>query len=405
MPLFQYEAFDKKGAKVSGVIDATSLQTAREMLRERGILPFTIREVSGEKSQDFFSAFFEKKITNKEVVLFTRQLAVLLKSAIPLLQAIELLTEQFEGGFKRTLFSIKDGLKAGESFAKELARYPKIFSNVYIQLVKAGEASGKLDQILVRLAEYLERSEAVKKSIKKALSYPIMLLCFSIGVLVAMLTLLVPRLRGMFEKMGSKGLPGPTKLLIAMSDFMINHFMVLAMGVFGLVIFFLYWKSTEKGKMQFDKVLLSIGFTAYFSQTKAVVQFSKTLGMLLESGVNLSEALEIVCNIVENKVLTQKLKFAQDKIIKEGKIAKYLKETNMFPNIASYMISTGEQSGKLAEMLLVVGNDYDEELKEITESMTSKIAPIMTIFMGLMIGFMILSIILPIMDMSNLAGK
>ena len=404
MPLFQYEAFNKQGGKTKGVLDAASLQSAREMLRAKGLLPSSLKEASGEQSQFTLASMFEKKITTKEVVLFTKQLAVLLRSAIPLLQAIELLTDQFEGRFKRVLISIKDGLKSGEPFAKELSRYPKVFSNIYIQLVKAGEASGKLDLILVRLAEYLERSEDIKKRVKKAMSYPIIMLIFAGGIVIGLVTTLVPRMRGMFDKMG-KNLPGPTQFLMALSDFLLNHYMVMIVGCVSIITSFLYWKSTPQGKFRFDALLLKIPLTAYFSKTKAVVQFSKTLGMLLESGVNLSEALDIVCNIVENRVLTQKLLLARDKIIKEGKIAKYLKETGLFPNIASYMISTGEQSGKLAEMLLVVGSDYEEELKEITEGLTAKIAPIMTVFLGITVGFIVLSIMLPIMNLSSLAGK
>ena len=171
-----------------------------------------------------------------------------------------------------------------------------------------------------------------------------------------------------------------------------------------IIIGFLYWKKTPKGKYQIDALILQTPLVSYFAKTKAIVQFSKTLGMLLESGVNLSEALDIVCNIVDNKVLIQKLQEARDNIIKEGKIAKYLKKTGIFPAIATYMISTGEESGNLADMLLTVGNDYDAELEEITESLTSKISPIMMVIMAVIILFIILSIFLPIMEMGEGMG-
>ena len=169
-------------------------------------------------------------------------------------------------------------------------------------------------------------------------------------------------------------------------------------------MFFSYWKSTKQGEYRFHSLLLRFPLTSYFSRTKAVVQFSQTLGMLLESGVNLSQALDIVCNIVDNKVLVKKLSEARDKIIKEGKIARYLKETGIFPNIASYMISTGEQSGKLGEMLSQVGLDYSKELTEITDGLTAAIAPIMTIFLAAIVGFIVISIFLPIMSMGNMMG-
>ncbi len=403
MPLYHYDSLNKSGARVRGTIDAPSLQTAKEMLKGQGLLPSRIIEVAGDKAGFSLASLFEKKIDQKTVILFTKQLSVLLKSAVPLLQAIELLTEQFEGRFKRILISIKDGIKSGESLAKELGRYPKVFTNVYVQLVRAGEASGKLDIILIRLSEYLERAEETRKSIKKAMTYPIAMLSFAGLVVVGLLTGLVPRLKSMFEQMG-KELPGPTVFLIAVSDFVQNNFLVMSVGLIVGGIAFAYWRSTPGGKYRIDEALLRLPITSYFSQTKAIVQFSKTLGMLLESGVTLSEALDIVCNIVENKVLIKKLNEARDKIIKEGKIAKYLKETGIFPNIASYMISTGEQSGKLAEMLLTVGQDYDKELKERTEGLTAALTPIMTIVMGGIIGFIVISIFLPIMSMGDLAG-
>ena len=235
------------------------------------------------------------------------------------------------------------------------------------------------------------------------MSYPIMMLSFAVLVVVGLLTVLVPRLTGMFEQMGQK-LPWPTQFLVNLSNALTQHFFLIMGSFIGGVVLFLYWKSSPAGKYKFDELLLRFPLTAYFTRTKAVVQFSKTLGMLIQSGVNLAEALDIVAKIVENSVLTKRLMEARDKIIKEGKIARYLKETGIFPNIASYMIRTGEESGKLGEMLLSVGRDYDSELMELTDGLTEKIAPVMTIVMGLIVGFIIVSIFLPIMNMSNIAG-
>lgn len=405
MPLYQYESYSRRGSKVTGTVDATSLQMAKEMLQGQGLLPINIREVQSIEGQAGFSlkSLFEKKIDSRSTILFTKQLSVLLKSSVPLLQAIELLTEQFEGAFRRILIRVKDGLKSGQPLAKELARYPKIFTNVYVQLVRAGEASGKLDFILLRLTDYLERAEETKKKVKKAMSYPIIVMSFAVLVVVGLLVGLVPKLKDMFVQMG-KELPLPTRMLIGMSDFFVNNFILLGIGLIASIIFFMYWKSTPSGKYKFDSILLRFPLTAYFSKIRAVVQFCKTLGMLLESGVNLSEALDIVCNIVDNSVLAKQLNQARDKIIKEGKISKYLRETGIFPKIAIYMIETGEQSGKLGDMLSSVGSDYDNELTELTEGLTSKINPVMTVVMGVIIVFIMASIFLPIMSMTDLAG-
>lgn len=403
MPLYHYTALNRQGAQKTGTIDAPSPDGAKELLRSQGLMPTLIKESLAAQTGSSFMQIFERKVDKKAIILFTKQFGVLLRSGVPLLEALELLTEQFEGQFRRILITIKDNVKAGESLGSELSHYPRVFANVYVQLVKAGEASGKLDTILERLTEYLEKSEATMNKINKALRTPIMQLSFSLLILSALLVFVVPKMTDMFSKMG-KELPGPTQLLISISDFMVNHFFILIGGVVSIFLLLSYIKSTPKGAYRLDALLLRIPVTGYFSRTKAIVQFSKTLGMLLESGVNLAEALDIVTNIVENKVLTQQLSNARDQIIKEGKIAQYLKATGMFPKIASYMINTGEQSGKLAEMLLTVGNDYEQELSDLTDGLTASISPVMTMVMGILIGFIVIALFMPIMSMNDMAG-
>lgn len=401
MPLYRYDSLNRRGTRVAGTIDAPTLQAAKEVLQGQGLLPTSIDEISVEKSGFSFVGLFERPVEPKMVIVFTKQLSVLLKSAVPLLQSLELLVEQFDGKFRRIVIDVKDGVKAGESFANQLNKYPKVFTNVYTQLVRAGEASGKLDTILLRLAEELERSEETRKRVKKAMAYPMLLLSFAVVIVVGLLTMLVPRLRSVFETSG-KALPAMTQFLLDMSDFTINNLWTIVFACIALGIAFAYWRKTPQGKYKLDKLCLRLPIISYFSRTKAVVQFSKTLGMLLESGVNLSEALDIVCNVVDNKLLTERLMLARDNIIKEGKIAKYLKETGIFPNIASYMISTGEQSGKLAQMLLSVGQDYDVELQEIADGLTAKINPIMIVVIAGIVGFIIVSIFLPIISMADI---
>lgn len=403
MPLYWYDSFNRKGKRVTGTIDASSMPTAKDILKGQGLMPIRIKEAGIESRGFSFFKLFEGKVDEKTKIIFTKQLAVLLKSGVPLLQAFELLIEQFDKKFKQILINIKDGLKSGDSLASQLGKYPRVFSNVYVQLIKAGEASGKLHMILLRLVEYLEKDAETKKRVKKAMTYPLFMISFSLAVVTALLVFLVPRITDMFMKMGQE-LPGPTLFLKNLSDFIVGNFLILSITSLCVLLFFTYWKSTPSGQYKLDEIFLKFPLTAYFSRTKAVVQFSKTLGMLLEAGVNLSEALDIVCNIVENKVLVTKLRAARDKIIKEGKIAKYLKETKLFPNIAIYMIQTGEQSGQLAQMLLTVGEDYDVELVELTDSLVAKLGPAMTMITGAMIAFIVVSIFLPIMEMGNLQG-
>ncbi|PCI74114.1 hypothetical protein COB28_01995 [Candidatus Dependentiae bacterium] len=403
MPLFSHQSFNKKGEQVSGKIDATSIAAAKDLLRGQGLMPTKITPLTENNERQWYSFLFDKPIAFKSLLLFTRQLSVLLRSGVPLLQAIELLTEQFDGQMQRILTSIKDGLKSGESFASELAKHPRVFSNIYIQLARAGEASGKLELILDRLTVYLERSEEQKKRIKSAMTQPIILLSVTALVVIGFIMFILPSMTDMFTKSG-QALPGPTQLMMDASYLLTNHYIKIVCGLALLITTFSYWKQTASGRLKIDTFLLNAPLISYFVKTKAVVQFSKTLGMLLESGVHLPEALDIVSNIIDNKVLVHKLSAARDKIIKEGKIAKHLKETGIFPSIASYMISTGEQSGRLAQMLTTVGNDYDDELNEIIDGLTAAINPIMTILLAGIVVFIVLSIFLPIMQMGDIAG-
>ncbi len=404
MPLYKYESFNRSGKKIAGTIDASSKEMAKFTLQGQNLLPFKIEEVGTGSVGFSILSIFEPAIDLKIKVVFTKQLVVLLRAGVPLLKCLELLIEQFEGKFKRVLINVKDGVKSGQTFASELLKYPKIFPNVYVQLVKAGEASGKLHIILENLIEYMVREAETRKRVKKASSYPLFTLGFSFLVIIGLIVGLVPRITTMFAKMGNKELPAPTMFLKNLSDFFLANYISLISVIGLLVTFFLYWKSTKAGKKKLDYLFLKLPMISYFSKTKAVVQFSQTLGMLLNAGVNLAESLDIVTNIVENSILVEKLKDAKNNIIKEGKIAKYLRQTGIFPNIATYMIDTGEQSGNLGEMLLNVGRDYDEELRDITDSLVSKIGPVTTIVTGAMIGFIILSVFLPIVEMGDLPG-
>jgi type II secretory pathway component PulF len=403
MALYSYEAFSKDGKRVKGIIDAPSLTSVKEQLAKQGLFPTTIAIATEDAQYNWFKRIFMRTVSVKEKILFTKQLAVLLRSGVPLLQAIELLSEQFEGRLHSILITVKDDIKGGASLANALQRYPKVFDNIYIQLVRAGEASGKLEVILDRLTEYLERREAVAKKISDAMRDPIMQMVIAGGVVVILLTKVVPQMSENFATMG-KDLPGSTQFLVALSNFFINHYLLLILLVVSIVGLFSYWRSTASGKRHIDEIKLRLPIVSYLTKTSAVVQFCYTLGILIEGGVNLAEALDIVCNIIDNRVLADTLRAARDKIVRQGKISEYLKQTNIFPPIAIYLISTGEQSGQLDSMLLMVARNYEVELTEAVDSATAKIGPIMLVAMGLIVGFIVMAIATPIMKMNEIAN-
>ncbi len=396
MALYSYEAFSKDGEKVKGVIDATSQAAVREQLARQELYPISIYLATEESRMGFFRRLMQGGVSLKDKILFTKQLSVLLKSGVPLLQALELLVDQFKGRFHSVLIAIKDEVKGGKSLADMMERYPKIFDTIYVQLVRAGEASGKLDAILERLTEYLERRETIKRRIRGAMQYPIVQMVIAIGVVVILLTAVVPQLQGLFEAQG-ENLPTSTKIMMAASEIVKKYFLVV-IGVFVAIVgAFMYWKSTAAGRNLIDKLKLKLPLIKYVARTNVVVQFCYTLGLLIESGVNLAEALDIVVKIVDNNILREALAEARDKIIKQGKIAQYLGQTNVFPPIAIYLIRTGEETGQLGPMLLLVAQNYEADLDEMIDRATGLISPIMLVFMALIVGFIIMAIAGPIM--------
>lgn len=402
MPLYSYEAFSRDGKKAKGSIDAVSVQAARELLSRQGLFPISIIP-SYSVPLPFWSRLFVRNVTEKEKILFTKQLTILLRSGIPVLQSFELLIDQFEGPLHTILIAIKDDLKEGTALWNALKKYPRVFETIYVQLVRAGEASGNLDQVLDRLSTYLERRQALRKKIASAMRKPTMQLGVAAIVVSGLVTFVVPQIAENFSSQG-KLLPWPTRFLLGLSSLLTNHYLLLALVVFLLVYSFKYWKATTKGARKMDSIKLKLPVIGFLARTNAVVQFSYTLGMLLEGGVHLPDALDVVVKIVDNRLLADALKEARDNIVKQGKIAQYLKQTNMFPAMAIYLIETGEQSGELAQMLLTVAKNYEDESNELIDRLTGLLDPIMLITMAIIVGFIVFAIALPIMKMNELVN-
>jgi len=403
MALYFYQALSKDGKKVSGHIDASSLVGAREQLGKNGLFPvkITLAQEGGQLS--WWRRLLESNVSTKDKILFTKQLAILLKSGVPLLQALELLIEQFTGRLHAILVTLKDDIKEGQSLANGLKKYPRVFDNIYVQLVRAGEASGKLEVILERLTTYMERREELRKRIFSAMRYPLIQLAISCIVVAVLLIYVVPTLAETFTSQ-QKELPGPTLFMLSLSGFLASYWWLV--GILGVILYstFKYWKATPTGARRMDTIKLKLPFVKFYARTSAVVQFCQTLGMLEEGGVNLAESLDIVCKIIDNRILADTLNEARDKIIKQGKIAQYLKQTGLFPPIAIYLIQTGEQTGQLGYMLLTVAKNYEDELGEWVDTLSALISPIMLLVMAFIVGFIVLSVALPMFQMGQVAG-
>jgi type IV pilus assembly protein PilC len=404
MALYFYHAFSKDGKKVQGQVDAPSLPAAKDQISKLGLFPISITPGTHESKIPWWKKITTRGVSIKDKVLFTKQLAILLRSGVPLLQALELLVDHFEGPLHTIIIAVKDDIKEGRSFADALKKYPKTFDNIYVQLVRAGEASGNLEMILERLTSFIERRAAIAKKVKSALRMPMIQLGVALIVVVILMTQVVPTMAESFSGMGGE-LPGTTRVLIAISDFMTNYYLFVLIFLIIVGVAAKFWAKTAQGARTLDKIRLRIPVVKYFARMNAVVQFSYTLGMLIEGGVNLAEALDIVVSIIDNRILADTLREARDKIVKQGKITQYLKQTNIFPPIAIYLIKTGEETGKLGEMLLTVARNYEEELSDYADALSARLGPLLLIVMAVLVGFIVISIASPMIEMVNLAGE
>lgn len=403
MALYFYQAFSKNGKKVTGYIDAPSVAAVREQLSRTGIFPTKITLAPEGKQGFSFRRFLSRGVSTKDKIFFTKQLSVLLKSGVPLLNALDLLIEQSEGNLRSVVISLRDNIKEGKSLADGMAKYPKIFESIYVQLVRAGEASGRLETILDRLTSYFERQVELRKKVTGVLTYPLIQLGVITLVVGILLVKVVPSISDIFSSQGAQ-LPLATRILMVVSNVVQNYYIVLLVGLICLIALFLWWRSTAFGKRTLDAIKLKIPIVSYFTKTGTVVQFSRTFGMLIEAGVNLPEALTIVTKIVNNQILVDALNQARENIIKQGRIAEYLKQTGIFPPVAIYLINTGEQSGTLDKMLLTVAENYESDLNDYADRLSTLLDPIMLLVMAGIVGFIIMAIAIPLMSLSDIAN-
>lgn len=403
MAFFQYQAFLKEGRKVNGVIEAQNIQQAKTELIKQGLYPvFVIPELTQESKESFFTSLFAPSLSLQDKIFFTKQLVMLLKSGIALTESLNLMVHQTPSYVRPMIEKMRDELKEGESFATVLSYYPKSFSNLYIQLVKAGEASGQMDKVLLRLAAFLEEEAEFNETVSKAIQGPLIQLLLVVAVAVGLLTVIVPKLVDVFTSMGKKELPLLTKIVIGISNFLVNHYILLAALILSIITVYSIWIQSKMGKYVMDIIKLQLPVISYFTRVIAVVQFSQTLGLLLESGVNIAEALGIVVQIVDNQVLVTALISAKESILKEGRVADYLKKTNLFDPVDIHLINTGEQSGALDTMLIQVGKYNQDELRQYSFKLTSILNPMATVLLAVVVGVILFAVMGPIMSITEM---
>ncbi len=409
MPLYAYTALDGHGKTVGGVVDAESQRGARHKLRLTGVYPVTLTEdrtaTSAPGAARALPAFGltlpGDRVPAHELAAMTRQFSTLVAAGLPLVEALGALSEQTERDrLRRTLARVRQQVLEGRSLADALAEHPNIFAPLYVNMVRAGEASGALDIVLGRLADYTENQSQLLSKVRGALTYPAIMLVLGGGILFFLVSYVVPKVTKIFEETQQE-LPLLTRIMLGISGFSARWWwlgLLLAIaGVFGLRAY----ARTAPGRERLDGLVLRIPYVGRLLQKLAVARFARTLSTLLASGIGLLPALDIVKNIVNNVVIASAIERARDAIREGQSIAPPLRESGLFPPLVVHMVAVGEKSGELEGMLAKAADAYDTEVDNAVTGLTTIMEPIMIVFMGLVVLFIVLSILMPIFDLNR----
>lgn len=404
MAIFEYRGMDKAGKSIKGTVDADSMRNARMKLKKDGYYIVDLKNRQKEQTRVSGKKRGGQGGVNVEALsMMTRQLATLVKSQIPLVEALSAVADQVENEtLKTVLTDIRDMVNEGSPFFKALGKYPKIFSKIYITMAEAGEQSGTLDVILIRLAEFAESQNELTAKIRSAMIYPVLMMVFMALMLSIIFVYVIPNVSSIFEQSDMQ-LPWFSKLIIDMSGFLVNYWLFIIISVVGLAFIFIKWKSTPAGADRWDEIVLKIPVVGKLVRLVAVSRFTRTLATLLAGGVPMLNAMDIVKNVVNNSVLAKAITEARDNISEGESVAGPLKKSGQFPALVTHMINIGEKTGEMENMLTQVSDSYDFQVKNEVSGLTSLLEPLMIVVMGAVIGIIVFAIMVPIFQMSNLA--
>ena len=396
MAAFEYRGLDKAGKEVKGVRDADNEKSLRSALKGKG----KVKGGAGLSKEVDFAQYFEK-IKPTDVAVLTRQLATLVKAGIPLVEALGAVSEQIEKPkLRRIIAQIKQDVSEGSTLAHAVAKHPEAFSPLFPNMIRSGEASGTLDAVLTRLAEFTEASVKLRQKVKGAMMYPIIMVVVGGLILTGMFIYVIPQITQIFADTGQE-LPWVTRLVIAMSDFMRDYSLVVLAMIVGSVWGFRRWKKTDKGADSWDKLKLKFPVFGPLFLMIGVARFTKTLATLLRSGVPLLTALDICKAVLENRVLVAVVEDTRVSVKEGANLADPLKRSGRFPPMVTHMIAIGERSGALDEMLEVVAESYESQVEARISGLTTLLEPIMIVGMGITVAIIVFAVLMPILQMNE----
>jgi type IV pilus assembly protein PilC len=402
MAVFIWEAATKKGDIKKGEMDANDEAVVRGLLRRQGFKSITVKQ----KPKDLleYVPFLKQKVKEKNIVVFARIFSTMINAGLPLIQCLDLLAQQEENKtFAKIITSVKEDIEGGSTLQDALKKYPAVFDELFVNLVAAGESGGILDVILIRLSNYMEKTMKLKTKVKGSLVYPIIVLAVSIAVITLLLVYVIPVFKKMFEGMGGQ-LPGPTQFLITVSDYAVSYFPYIIGGVVLFIFVFRRYYRTEKGRLTVDALVLKAPIFGPLLTKVAVAKFTRTLSTMMASGVPILEGLNIVSKTAGNVVVENAIMKTRQSISEGRTIAEPLAETEIFPPMVVQMIAVGEATGALDAMLAKIADFYDDEVDAAVAAMTTMLEPFMMVFLGIVVGGMIICMYLPIFKMASVVA-
>lgn len=401
---YTYSAKNQQGKLQTGVIDAPNETAAAKALHEQGFFVLEMKPIGkelGGLSKELKIPFLGSRVSLKDKIIFTEQLAMMIKAGLPLLDAFSALEEQTENKyFSAVLTEIAKEVKGGKPLSETMARYPKIFPKLYIAIVRSGEKSGKLDEVLERLAEQFQKDYDLISKIKAAVTYPIVVIAALIGIVILMLVFVVPQLKTIFADMGAE-LPLVTRIVLGTSDLIRNFWYIWIMVIIGLVLGFRFWTKTKTGAMIWDRFKLKIPLIGPLTRKIYMARFSRTMGALVASGLPMLEIIETVSMVLNNQVYVQAFKKIYQDIENGITLSETLKKQRIFPAMIYHLVAVGEKSGKLDYVLLSVADFFDKEVENTTANLATLVEPILIIIIGAGVGLVVASVIMPIYSLVN----
>lgn len=398
MPVFEYVAKDKAGARRTGAVDAQTESLAVDLLKGQDLFVISLHK----KTNTFLDSLLEVRgISESDLVAFTRQFSTMISSGLPMARALEVLAEQSTNNkLKKVILEALRDVEGGTSLSQAISKFPKVFSPTYVALVRAGEASGKLDEILQRLAATMEAERELKSKFKGAMIYPAIVMIAMVGVFVLLMVFVVPKLADMYESL-NVDLPGSTKMMITVSDFMVEQKLIVFLCVVALFIFFKWFTQTNEGKQAKMFIFFSLPVFGKINRQKELTSFTRTLSLLMSSAIPIVEALNIVAQVIQNDELKAAAYEAAQNVEKGNSLSEYFRRNKVFPPLVSQMASVGEETGQMDAVLEKVSDYFDGETDNAINGLSAALEPIILVMLGGMVGILIVSIITPIYKITS----